>query len=188
MPIKLIIALGNPGKEYENTYHNAGFLFADYLEKNRRVFPPRVDPPRADNFSAKGGQFFRQGRDLAPSGRTIFKSDVYMNESGLFVRKMMKKYGAKPEEILVVHDDSDLMAGEYKFSVGRGAAGHKGAASVIAHLGTKEFSRLRIGIRPKLPPEAERQKAEAFVLKKINKKDMEKIERAIEEAAEELAR
>jgi len=135
--IKLIIGLGNPGKEYQNTYHNVGFLAVDYLAKN---------PPN-------------------------YKSDAYMNQSGPWVLKEIKKNGIKPEELLIVHDDSDIKIGNYKFSFGRGAAGHKGIESVIKALRTKNFWRLRIGIRP-----IGRTKAAAFVLKKIKPADKRNLE------------
>ncbi len=160
MKIKLIIGLGNPDSQYASTYHNAGILAINYLI---------------------GSQ---------PSGFDcrLLKSDVYMNQSGNFVRQALKKYSAKggsasrrrrgsplaaggkikPEEILIVHDDSDIELGKYKFSFGRGSAGHKGVESVIKTLKTKNFWRLRIGIRPK----ASKIKAEKFVLKKITKKDL----------------
>ncbi|MDO8536820.1 MAG: aminoacyl-tRNA hydrolase [bacterium] len=167
--IKLIIGLGNPGPEYKNTYHNAGFLFVDYLEK--KALP---------NY-------------LLPTIRLI-KSDVYMNESGIFVKRAAKKYGAKPEEILIAHDDSDLTIGNFKLDFDRGSAGHKGVESIIQILGTKKFWRLRIGIRKSLPsrPTAglarrsplRRAKAGKFVLKKINQDDQKNLSDIFEKIAE----
>jgi len=155
--IKLIIGLGNPGKEYQNTYHNVGFLAVDYLAKN---------PPN-------------------------YKSDVYMNESGPWVLKKIKKNGIKPEELLIIHDDSDIKIGNHKFSFGRGAAGHKGIESVIKALRTKNFWRLRIGVRPISPigpiglmgpmGPIGRTKAAAFVLKKIKPADKINLETAFRE-------
>ena len=108
-----------------------------------------------------------------------------MNESGGFVKKMLKKKGVKPEALLVIHDDSDLNLGSFKFSFGRGSAGHKGAESVIRTLGTKDFWRLRIGIRPIGPISPigligliarRRKKAGEFVLRKISAKDKKTLE------------
>jgi len=146
--IKLIIGLGNPGKEYEKTYHNVGFLAIDFLAKN---------PPAAK----------------------LLKSGGYMNQSGSFVAKASKKYGVKPDEILIVHDDSDIELGKYKVSFGRGSAGHRGIDSIIKSLGTKNFWRLRIGIGRQIANrEAQivKRKAKEFVLKKITKKDLEILE------------
>lgn len=110
----------------------------------------------------------------------IIKSDVYMNDSGSFVAKKLKKSGLKSEALLIVHDDSDIALGNYKFSFGRGAAGHKGVESIIANLKTRNFWRLRIGIRPK--EEKIRQKAERFVLKKISSADSKILEETFERA------
>src|SRR3989344_7809417 len=148
--INLIIGLGNPNPEYANTYHNVGHLFIDHLLK-------------IENLKLK-----------------IIKSEVYMNKSGSFVSKTLKKYNAQPEELLIVHDDSDIELGKYKLSFGRGSAGHHGIESIQTTLKTKDFWRLRIGIRPINPigPVNRRPKAGDFVLKKIsseNKKILEKV-------------
>jgi len=99
----------------------------------------------------------------------LLKSDNYMNQSGLFVLKAAKKYSVKPEEILVIHDDSDIELGEYKLSFGRGSAGHRGVQSIIDSLGTKNFWRLRIGIGK--IRKSTKMKAINLVLKKITKSD-----------------
>lgn len=113
-----------------------------------------------------------------------------MNHSGVFAAKMLKKQNVKPENLLVVHDDSDLKIGAYKLVFGRGAAGHHGVESVQAALKTKNFWRLRIGVRPErkadLPAEAPRAKAGEFVLKKISAGHRKLLERVFEEAAEEI--
>lgn len=137
---RLIIGLGNPDRRYAHTYHNAGILAADCLF----------------------------GLRTPDSDCRLLKSDAYMNQSGNFVKTEIKKLKIKPEELLVIHDDSDIELGKYKFSFCRGSAGHKGVESVIKTLKTKNFWRLRIGIRPK----ASKIKAEKFVLKKITKKDL----------------
>lgn len=108
------------------------------------------------------------------------KNDGYMNEAGASVKKIMREYNARPEETLLVHDDSDLILGTYKFSVARGSAGHKGVKSVFDTVKSNAFPRLRIGIRPQprtkdaprkkadVPAEAYRAKAGEFVLKTIS--------------------
>lgn len=156
--IKLIIGLGNPNEKYINTYHNVGLLFVEYL-KNQILYPMPY---------------------------TLLASNVYMNKSGLFIAKTLKKSNAKPEEILIVHDDSDLELGTYKFQFGRGAAGHHGVESVIKALKTKNFWRLRVGIRPKLKEGAPRLRAEKFVLKKITAADKKTLEKVFEEITEKL--
>jgi len=155
--IKIVIGLGNPGKKYKNTYHNAGHTFIDYLEKN--------SPLPKEN---------------------LLKSGVFMNDSGSYVASLVKKRKiARPEETLVVHDDSDLALGTYKFSFGRGAAGHKGIQSVIDALKTEDFWRLRIGIRKQ--ESGIRQKAGVFVLKKITLKDKNILKEVFEKILPRLS-
>ncbi|MBI2025113.1 MAG: peptidyl-tRNA hydrolase [Candidatus Harrisonbacteria bacterium] len=163
--IKLIVGLGNPDKKYENTHHNVGLLFVKYL------------------------------KTLKLSGYTLVASNAYMNESGKFIAKEIKKSGAKPEELLVVHDDSDLEIGKYKIQLGRGAAGHHGVENIQTVLKTKDFWRLRIGIRPRagLPAEAlpagrqvRRAKAGEFVLKKISAADGKTLETTFGEIVKRL--
>lgn len=141
--IKLIVGLGNPGKEYKNTYHNIGFMCVDFLQKN-----------------------------LAPTQYKILKTDTYMNKSGKFVKEKIKNLNLKPENILIIHDDSDIQIGNYKLSFERGSAGHKGIKSIINNLGTKKFWRLRIGVRS----EDESRKAEKFVTTDINHQQLENFE------------
>lgn len=104
---------------------------------------------------------------------------VYMNESGKFVQKEMGQNIA-PAELLVIHDDSDIPLGSFKLSFSRGAGGHKGVIDCIDKLGTKNFWRLRIGIRN--PHEATREKAEKFVLREISKNDLEILRDVFEKA------
>jgi peptidyl-tRNA hydrolase, PTH1 family len=160
--IRVIIGLGNPEEKYKNTYHNAGKLAVQYF------------------------------KELLNSKFYILNSNVYMNLSGSFVAGALKKKGAGPEELLLVHDDSDLELGSYKIDFARGAAGHKGVESVIKALGTKNFWRLRIGIRPAKPKSLisrlkRRKKAGDFVLKTISKKDLEILENTFEEISRRFA-
>ncbi len=114
------------------------------------------------------------------------KSEAYMNESGKFVAKELKKAGIKPEELLVVQDDSDIEIGKYKFSFNRGAAGHHGIESIIATIKKNNFWRLRIGIRPKQKRGAPRLKSEKFVLKKISAADKKILEGVFKKTAAEI--
>lgn len=165
--IKLITGLGNPGPDYENTYHNAGFLLADYLKKNQQIFnfPAYAKAPAGRQFPR-----LRRGSGGQATPK-ILKSEVYMNESGVWVKKILKKYNLKPEEVLIAHDDSDITLGSFKLSFGRGSAGHKGVESIIKQLGTKGFWRLRIGVRPR----GVSKKASDFILKKFVGRDKKDI-------------
>lgn len=153
--IKTIIGLGNPGEEYADTYHNIGQLASNYLLKTLN------------------SKFY------------ILNSSVYMNESGAFVIKTLKKSDMKPDELLIIHDDNDIEIGKYKLSFGRGSAGHKGIESIIKSLKTKNFWRLRIGIG-KLATTGKKIKAERLVLKKINKTNQEILNSVFEEIRKEL--
>ncbi|MBI2592738.1 MAG: aminoacyl-tRNA hydrolase [Candidatus Colwellbacteria bacterium] len=132
---RLVIGLGNPGSEYENTYHNAGHLLVDSLVGRRF---------RNLEFKTDGSKLFQ----YLKNGSLVYaKSLVFMNQSGEAVLKSAKYFKVKPSEILVVHDDSDIALGKHKISFSSRSAGHKGVESIIKSLGTRDFYRLRIGIR-----------------------------------------
>jgi PTH1 family peptidyl-tRNA hydrolase len=160
----VILGLGNPGEEYENTYHNVGWLALDYIEKSLLE----------DGFSEKNGKWNNfDYSELIGAGKKyiLVYPNTYMNLSGKAAAEAVKNFGINAEDLIVIHDDSDLPIGEIKGAVGSGAAGHNGVSSIIESLGTKDFYRIRIGIRD--PKEATRKKAEDFVLNKIKKSDME---------------
>ncbi|MCX6702927.1 MAG: aminoacyl-tRNA hydrolase [Candidatus Wolfebacteria bacterium] len=171
----LVIGLGNPGKEYESTYHNAGTLFVDYFLGKISSESREKNPA----WKEKSGTFSYTKAD----GIIFVKPLVFMNDSGKAVKSAMNYFKTLPEQILVVHDDSDIAAGEYKFSLERGSAGHRGVESTIKFLGGKNFWRLRIGVRNKKNAGAKRIKASDLVLKKITKSDMEAIKKTFEEVS-----
>jgi len=150
---KLILGLGNPGSKYEHTYHNAGHLFID--------------------FATKGA--FKKYRNFAfaKEDSLIFaKALTYMNQSGLAAREALKYFNLEPKDLLLVHDDSDLPLGEYKITSNQGSAGHNGVQSVIEHLGTQEFGRLRIGVRGK-----QIGKAGEFILRPMSNKELQILQK-----------
>ncbi len=130
-PIKLIVGLGNPGREYIDTRHNAGFWFVDLLS------------------SEMGASFNKESKfhgEVAKAGSVwLLKPTTFMNRSGQAVGAIAKFYQITPAEILVAHDEMDLPAGGVKMKTG-GAAGSNGIKDIVNHLGTKDFWRLRIGI------------------------------------------
>jgi len=160
MPVKLAIGLGNIGRAYAHTYHNVGFFTVDFI---RRATP-------RNNAAVL----------------QLEKTTGYMNESGSAVRTLMKRHRVDAREILIIHDDSDLAIGAYKLSFGRGAAGHRGVLDVIRTLRTKDFWRLRIGIRNEKrgqPQETTRRmKAEEFVLWRMSAHDEKLVEAALTNA------
>lgn len=163
MQQKIIIGLGNPGEEFENTYHNAGQM-AVWMLATRLMSPPWK---REKNFEY-----------ITTADYVFVKPMVFMNESGKAVLEALKKFNAKPKDLIVVHDDSDLILGTLRTSIDRNSGGHKGVRSIIDTLGTKDFSRIRIGIRQ--PVETKRRKAGEFALKRITKKDLVTLEKVFE--------
>ncbi len=143
--IKMVFGLGNPGKEYKNTFHNVGFLTVNFWTENQAF-------SKLKNFEYK-----------KIKGIIFAKNLTFMNESGNAVSRALKFFKIKPEKLLVVHDDADIPLGSYKISFNRGSAGHKGIKSIIEILGAKNFYRLRIGVRHS----KNKNKALDFILKKI---------------------
>lgn len=134
--IRLVVGLGNPGREYEDTRHNAGFWFTDGLAERLRV-QLRVEPKfhgRAARASGDGGELW------------LLEPQTYMNRSGHSVAGLARFYKVPPEQILVVHDELDLPPGDVRLKRGGGAGGHNGLKDIVACLGTQDFWRLRLGI------------------------------------------
>lgn len=156
----LAVGLGNPGKEYRFTYHNAGALV---LRKIREELKESFGPVKKSEYFS-----FSKGTDPETGEKLVFIwSKTYMNESGLAVKAALKFFKAKPAELAVLHDDSDLYLGTAKMSESPNAAGHHGLMSIQKETGLVDFRRLKIGIRD--PKEKKRRKAEEFVLKNIPK-------------------
>jgi peptidyl-tRNA hydrolase, PTH1 family len=173
--MKLIIGLGNPGEEYKKTRHNAGFLAVDKI---------------ADNFQFSIFNF--QSIFNAEITNEIFENEkvilikpqTFMNNSGQAVKAVLNYYKIDLKDIIIIHDDLDIPLGEYKISKNKNSGGHKGVQSVIDNLGTKDFTRVRIGV------EIENRKipTEKFVLEKFSKDEMGVVENVIEEICGEIVK
>ena len=130
----LIVALGNPGEKYEHTRHNAGWILADLAFPNLEY---------ARNSYAQAGV---AKTAISSQEIQIVKPATFMNESGVSVEYFIKKENILPEHVVVIYDDIDLPIGKMKISFDRGSGGHNGIKSIEAHLGSREFIRIRIGI------------------------------------------
>ena len=136
----LIAGLGNPGKEYENTRHNAGFLVLDTLAQ-------KLGADLSERkYRALCGKAVIGGQKVI-----LLKPQTYMNSSGESIRAAADYYKVPPEDILVVYDDISLAPGQLRIRAKGSAGGHNGIKSIIAHLGTQEFPRVKVGIGEKPP-------------------------------------
>ncbi|MBP9751568.1 MAG: aminoacyl-tRNA hydrolase [Candidatus Moranbacteria bacterium] len=160
--MKIIIGLGNPGKEYGETRHNAGFLFLDML-KDSWGFPEFVPEKKFAGLVSAG---------MKDDKKTLLVKPVtFMNHSGEAVVALANFFKLTPADITVVHDDLDLPFGTWKIAAGSGAAGHNGVTDIIERLGTKEFRRIRIGIGR---PEGDRDPAD-YVLSRFTPEEERKL-------------
>ncbi len=166
--IRLFVGLGNPGPEYEATRHNAGFWWLDALagKLGARLVPESSYRALAARVNTAGGPVW------------LLEPMQYMNRSGFSVATLARFYKIAPEEILVVHDELDLLPGQVKIKQGGSAAGHNGLKDIHAQLGTLDFWRLRLGIgHPGVKAEVVN-----WVLKRPSPDDREAIEKAIEKS------
>jgi len=154
--VKLIVGLGNPGKKYEATRHNAGFWWVDCLAQAA---------PIALRHEAR---FHGEVAKIATPGGEIWllKPDTFMNLSGRAVAALGGFYKLAPEQILVVHDELDLPPGTIRLKKGGGTGGHNGVSDIAAQLGTRDFWRLRIGIGHPRNQTASEQEVLDYVLHK----------------------
>ncbi|MCF7797802.1 MAG: aminoacyl-tRNA hydrolase [Lentisphaeria bacterium] len=167
MALKLVVGLGNPGSRYAETRHNVGFMVVDLL-------------------SSRWHQDYRSGRGAyvyaKDNGREamLAKPSTYMNNSGEAVRHLMDYYQVEPIDTLVIFDDLDIPFNQLRVRKTGGAGTHRGVRSVIRHLGTEEFPRIRIGIGGNQGEKP----AEVFVLEKFDKGEVEILPQVIERAAD----
>jgi len=166
-PIRLVAGLGNPGREHDATRHNAGFWFVDALAAAHGA--AFASEPRFHGAVAKAGPDLR-----------LVKPATYMNLSGRAVGAVARFFAIAPAEILVVHDELDLPAGEARLKFGGGVAGHNGLKDIRAHLGTADFWRLRLGIGHPRDSDVPQQQVVDYVLKPPRREERLAIDAAIE--------
>ncbi len=168
--MKLIVGLGNPGKEYERTPHNLGFLVVDRIASER-------------------GVEIRNRRCRALTGRIqvgdepvlLAKPETYMNLSGLAVRELVAEYEVRPEaDLIVVQDELDFPLGTLRIHTRRSSAGHNGIESIIGALGTQDFLRIRMGVAP----ERKVEDGERYLLSPFRKADLAVVDGMLDTAAD----
>jgi PTH1 family peptidyl-tRNA hydrolase len=159
----LIVGLGNPGKEYEKTRHNAGFMAVDFFA-NRKMF----------SFQEKFNGYIAKLK-IGDNDVYFLKPLTYMNLSGQSIIQVVNFYKIDKSEVVIIHDDLDLPVGEVKYKTKGGSGGHNGLKSIIQHLGTQDFKRVKIGVGK--PVEMT---VVDYVLGKFSKEDKSMIDNVIE--------
>jgi len=133
--MNLIVGLGNPGRDYTNNRHNAGFICLNHFARTHDI-----------KFDKKQG-LARIGTGEIDGQRVVLaRPQTYMNLSGQSVSRLVAKYDINPNNLLIIHDDLDLPLGSIRIRQGGSSGGHKGIESVISYLGYRDFTRLRVGI------------------------------------------
>lgn len=168
MPIRLIVGLGNPGPEYEQTRHNAGFWLVDNLANDVGA---RLQ--RETKYNALMARASVAGQEVY-----LLEPQTYMNRSGQSVGGLCRFFKIAPDEVLVVHDELDLMPGTVRLKKGGSSGGHNGLKDITAALGTQDYWRLRLGIGHPRTLSLQQQVAD-FVLHRPRREDQELIEQAI---------
>lgn len=170
----MIVGLGNPGPEYEETKHNVGFWLIDSFAKGHGI-----------SLSEKKGEArVGQGRLAVPSGQidlVLVKPQTFMNRSGRSIQYLLQLFGLSPSEMIVVYDDLDLPCGRIRVRTQGSAGGHRGVASIIDAIGADAFIRLRIGIGrdPSQDPAD-------YVLTPFRSEELKQVEGSIDKGIEAL--
>lgn len=167
--MKLVVGLGNPGAKYAGTRHNIGF---DVIEE----LAERFNSPLTETKHKGVYTIVRKGTEKA----ILLKPLTYMNLSGESIGEVMRYYDVATEDVVVIYDDLDLPTGRIRLRQKGSAGGHNGIKSTIAHLGTQNFNRIRIGIDRPVPP----MKVVDYVLGKFTEDEQEKMKQAVSKSAD----
>lgn len=181
---KLLIGLGNPDPEYQNTRHNIGFILLDYIAKKYDI-GQFSDQPKMLALTSKG--------KIDKTQIILAKPTTYVNKSGDAVAKLKNFYKIKAENIIIFQDDLDIDFGNVKLSFEKNSGGHKGIESIMKSLKTKKFYRIRLGVSTrslqKARQESDKKRDEFvgnFVLSKFSKKESETLKQIFKSAEERL--
>ena len=163
-PSWLIAGLGNPGPEYEQTYHNLGFLAIDRLGERTNI---RITRPECKALVGAGV--------VAGQPALLAKPQTFMNLSGGSIQPLLQKYMLPPERLILIYDELAFDWGSLRIRVKGSAGGHNGVSSIIRSVGNENFIRVRLGIRPERP-------MKDYVLSKIRKAQTETLESILEQS------
>jgi PTH1 family peptidyl-tRNA hydrolase len=165
-PLRLVVGLGNPGADYAETRHNAGFWFCERLARQLGVTLTRES--RFHGFAAHA----------RADNLWLLLPMTFMNRSGQAVSALARFYRIEPDELLVVHDDLDLPPGQLRLKFGGGLGGHNGLKDITAHLGSQDYWRLRVGIGHP----GDRNEVVSYVLKPPRREEQTEIDTALDRA------
>lgn len=168
-PMKLIVGLGNPGKKYDKTRHNVGFEIIDKCQRNLNI--------ELDQAKFKGAYGFTK---IESEKVLLLKPLTYMNLSGESIVPLMNYFKIDKDQLLVIYDDLDLPAGKIRLRQKGSPGGHNGMKSIVQHLGTDQFNRIRVGIGRPEPGVA----IPDYVLGKFSPDDRQKLDEAVDKATE----
>lgn len=182
--MKIIVGLGNPGKEYNGSRHNAGFMFLDRLVAHPKIasIDYVIDFRLEKKFEARVAEVKVLGEKII-----IIKPQTFMNLSGKSVNKVLSYYKTKPSDLIVISDDLDLPVGFLRIRHSGSSGGHKGLQSIIDSIGSDKFARMRIGILEgdsKIPID----EVNDYVLAKVGKRAKPVLEATISEGVEYLVK
>jgi len=170
--VYLVIGLGNPGKRYESTRHNVGFMVVEKLAAGWKI------ELKQKSFNALWGKGTIEDKNVL-----LAKPQTFMNLSGTAVRQLQSFFKTEISNLIVIHDDLDLPYGAVRMKAGGGTAGHKGLASIETNLGTSDFIRVRLGIGKPV----DKSRIEGYVLEPFRKEEQEPLPEVIERAADASA-
>ena len=166
----IVVGLGNPGDKYENTRHNAGFLVVDELARRGNFSVKKIKHKALTAAAVIGGE-----------GALVMKPTTYMNLSGEAAGDAARFYKVPAQRVLVISDDTDLPLGKLRIRKGGSAGGHNGLKSLIQHLGTDQFPRLKVGVGGKPHPDYD---MADWVLGQLKGEDKKTMDEAVKRAAD----
>lgn len=169
--VKLIVGLGNPGKQYETTKHNIGFLVLDALAANLGL---SFNKTKFKSIYAEG--------NIGTEKVILVKPQTFMNLSGESVRPWMDYFDLTEEDVVIIYDDMDLPVGKIRLRMQGGHGGHNGVKSLIQHMGTKNFNRIRVGVGRPFPS----QDVVSHVLSPFSKDTVDDMKSSIHESVDAI--